>query len=104
MLAVTATADERITESICEPLRLSKVLIDDHRRDNLFFEDFRNIKDRTTYAVEVAETGHKSVIYVNTRVSAVDLVRSIRKHDTTLGDGQENVVFYHAGLFSLPFP
>jgi single-stranded-DNA-specific exonuclease len=94
-LAVTATADDRITGGIRRALGIERIIVDDSRRDNLRVDDARNFSDRERYLVSLAENDDKIVVYVNSRAQAVELVRLLRKH----GSGRaESVVFYHAGL------
>jgi single-stranded-DNA-specific exonuclease len=94
-LAVTATADDRITGGICRALGIERVIVDDTRRDNLCVDDARDLRDRELYLSSLVEQGGKMVIYVNSRAQAVDLTRLLRKRTSAQA---ESIVFYHAGL------
>ena len=94
-LAVTATSDDRITKGICASLAIDRIIIDDTKRDNLFIDDARNIKDRELYLATLVEQGSKSIIYVNSRAQAIELVRFLRKRTSLQG---QSIAFYHAGL------
>jgi single-stranded-DNA-specific exonuclease len=94
-LAVTATADDRITGGICRALDIKRVIVDDTRRDNLCVDDARDLYDRELYLSSLVEQGDKTVIYVNSRAQAVDLTRLLRKRTSAQA---ESIVFYHAGL------
>jgi single-stranded-DNA-specific exonuclease len=96
-LAVTATADDRITKGICQTLGIERVIVDAARRDNLRIDDVRGLcdRDRERSLVSIVEQGEKTVIYANSRVQATTLARLLRKQNPACG---ESIVFYHAGL------
>ncbi len=100
-LAVTATANDQICKTICQTLRIDKVIIDEYRRKNLDINDVRNANDRDSFLIDVVNDRNKSVVYVNSRASAVNLVRDIRKAQSKSKiseDVASCVTFYHAGL------
>jgi single-stranded-DNA-specific exonuclease len=94
-LAVTATADDRITAGIRAALDITRVIVDDTRRENLLVDDARAVRDRDLYLVSLVERAEKTIIYVNSRAQAIVVTRLLRKHAS---NEAESIAFYHAGL------
>ncbi len=97
VLAVTATADEEVAGEIIHTLGVAKVVIDPHVRTNLQLIDQRDCPDKNNYLKQVVSTGSKCIIYVNSRLQAVELAAMLRE---SLPDKADRIVFYHAGLNS----
>jgi single-stranded-DNA-specific exonuclease len=95
VLAATATADDKICESICSTLTIQEVVVDKTIRTNLLLEDQRCTADKLSYLCPFLNSGEKSLIYVNSRKQAVDIACKLR---TLLPDLGEQIGFYHAGL------
>ncbi len=96
-LAVTATAPTPIAREVCRLLDVPEknVIIDCTVRDNLDIVDYRDLRDRETTLISLVSTGEKTVIYVNSRGRAVELVGALRSAIPELG---HKIAFYHAGL------
>lgn len=96
-LAVTATASTRVAREVCGLLGVSEqnVVIDRSVRDNLGIVDYRDLRDRDSLLVSLVSSGEKTVIYVNSRGQAVELVGMLRAAIPELG---HRIAFYHAGL------
>ena len=84
VLAVTATADTAVAiEGNPKPHLVSdEVVCDNTERANLFVIDQRNNKKRGHLASLVAQ-GEKTLIYVNSRMESVALVRQLRQTRTS---------------------
>ncbi len=95
ILAATATAPAEVASSIQRELAIQHVVVDAARRDNLRIDDKRGIADRQTYMASIVATGEKSVIYVNSRESSIELARMLRKR---LPDQAMQVAFYNGAL------
>jgi single-stranded-DNA-specific exonuclease len=94
-LAVSATADDRISNDICQSLAIGQLVIDDSRRDNLLVDDARGAKDRDACLTGIIGRAAKTIVYVNSRSSAVVLTRMLRKQ---FPDRGEATAYYHAGM------
>ena len=96
-LAVTATASTPIAHEVCRLLDVPEqnVVIDRSVRDNLDIVDYRDLRDRDSLLVSLVSSGEKTVIYVNSRGRAVELVGTLRAAIPELG---HRIAFYHAGL------
>ena len=98
VLALTATAPDDVARDIDETLPLQESVFDDTARDNLFLDDQRNIRNRDDYLANLAATGEKMVVYVNSREQSVAVARMLRRrvpHVAPL------IGFYNAGLTRL---
>ncbi len=95
VLAVTATAPAEVAQRIGQDLAIQNVVTDSTRRDNLRIDDKRGIADRQTYMATIAATGEKTVIYVSSRESSIELARMLRKR---LPNQAMQVAFYNGGL------
>lgn len=96
-LAVTATAPAPIAREVCRLLDVPEqnVVIDRSVRDNLQIVDYRDLRDRDSLLVSLVSSGEKTVVYVNSRGRAVELVGMLRSAIPELG---HRIAFYHAGL------
>ncbi|HWI54797.1 MAG TPA: DEAD/DEAH box helicase, partial [Desulfobacteria bacterium] len=95
VLAVTATANDEVAEEIINTLKIEKVVIDPYIRHNLRLIDRRDNPEKTRYLRQVVNTKAKTIIYVNSRLQAVELAAMLREELAHMAD---NIVFYHAGL------
>ena len=95
ILGVTATAPGPIADQIIESLAIDRVVTDDTVRQNLRIDDKRSILDKETYLATIAATGEKTVVYVNSRQTTIDLARALRKR---LPDMAPTIAFYNAGI------
>lgn len=94
-LALTATADETISQGIQSVLGIENCIYDDSARENLLIDDHRGIKHRLRYLVNIASSGEKTIVYVNSRLESVSLARNLRKQ---LPHIAWMIGFYNAGL------
>ena len=96
-LAVTATASTPVAREVCGLLGVPErnVVIDRSVRENLDICDYRDLRDRDSLLVSLVSSGEKTVIYVNSRGQAVELVGMLRAAIPELG---HRIAFYHAGL------
>ncbi|MBQ2368941.1 MAG: hypothetical protein II301_02325, partial [Peptococcaceae bacterium] len=98
ILAVTATASDDVAEHIMKSLDLNTVVIDPHVRDNLILVDQRSNYKKADYLIDLARTGEKVVVYLNSRHKAVQLAELLReKVPPAL---QNSICYYHGGLTS----
>lgn len=97
VLAVTATASAPVAREICRLLSIDEedVVIDRSLRRNLHVVDHRDLRDRDTLLSSLVSTGDKTVVYVNSRLSAEGVARNLRVAVPELG---HRIAFYHAGL------
>lgn len=95
VLALTATADDAITEDIRTAFGLDDLVFDDTERSNLVVVDQRNSKKRERYLASLVARGEKTLIYVNSRMESVMLVRRLRKQEPHIAS---LIGFYNAGL------
>ena len=98
ILAVTATASDDVAAHIMKSLDLNTVVIDPHVRDNLILVDQRSNYKKADYLIDLARTGEKVVVYLNSRHKAVQLAELLReKVPPAL---QNSICYYHGGLTS----
>lgn len=95
VLAVTATANDRIASDIFETLPVTKRVIDLSSRDNLHVDDSRGIPNRDDYLARIVAEGKKCIIYVNSREQSVGVARRLRSRVPGLAS---MIGFYNAGL------
>ena len=95
MLALTATADDAIAEDIRHAFGLDDMVFDNTERSNLQVIDQRNSKKRERYLASLVAQGEKTLIYVNSRMETVALVRRLRKQEPHIAS---LIGFYNAGL------
>lgn len=95
VLAVTATADDKIARDITDILGLRSAVVDYASRDNLHINDKRNITHKDDYLARIIANGGKTVIYVNSREASISVARRLRMRVPQLAP---YVGFYNAGL------
>ncbi|MDO5329617.1 MAG: single-stranded-DNA-specific exonuclease RecJ [Coriobacteriia bacterium] len=95
VLALSATVDDDILVDIKEYLPITKVIVDNFSRENLYVDDKRNIKDKDDYLVNLVATGEKTVIYANSRQQTIDLARMIKSRAPHIA---MKVGYYNAGM------
>lgn len=95
VLALTATADDAIAEDIRHAFALDDMVFDNTERSNLQVIDQRNSKKRERYLASLVAQGEKTLIYVNSRMETVALVRRLRKQEPHIAS---LIGFYNAGL------
>lgn len=97
VLAVTATANDEVSEQIITNLGIEKLIIDKHVRDNLQLIDSRFCNDKIGYIKNLLTTGERIVVYVNSRKVAYSLAADLRRD---LPSYKERIGYYHGGLSS----
>lgn len=95
VLALTATADTGVHQALQEAFDITEYVYDDASRANLLINDQRNIRKRERYLVNLVARGEKTLIYVNSRLESVNLVRALRKQEPHIAS---LIGFYNAGL------
>ena len=95
VLALTATANSAIARDIASVLPIEKCVFDQFERPNLVIDDQRGLKTRDDYLANLIAGGEKTVIYVNSRLSSVQLARVLRKKVPQVA---LMIGFYNAGL------
>ncbi len=95
VLALTATAPSKVFKGLVDCLGIENYVFDDYTRENLSIDDRRNLRDKDSYVSSIISTGEKTVIYVNSRAGAVELVRNLR---AMVPHVAPQIGFYHAGL------
>lgn len=95
VLAVTATADSKMSKQIEQELGITERVVDESERDNLQLDDKRDLDSRDDYLAHIVASGEKCVIYVNSREQSVNLARSLRSKVLHLAP---MIGFYNAGL------
>lgn len=95
VLALTATASSAVACDIARILPLETCVYDQHERTNLVLDDRRGCKKRDDYLANLVASGEKTVIYVNSRLSSVQLARVLRQKVPQIA---LMIGFYNAGL------
>ena len=95
VLALTATASGTVARDIATSLPLQTCVFDRSERPNLHVDDCRGMKSREDYLANLIASGEKTVIYVNSRTSSVQLARSLRQRVPQIA---LMIGFYNAGL------
>lgn len=95
VVALTATANDAVSQEICDAFSLTDTVFDDTQRSNLVIVDQRNNKKRERYLASLVAQGEKTLIYVNSRMESVNLVRKLRKQEPHIAS---LIGFYNAGL------
>ncbi len=95
VLAVTATASDDVARMIRSTLSIDSLVLDPTVRDNLAIEDRRATTDKDAVVAALAASGHKMVVYVNSRDASVRIARMLRKRDPELA---WKTAFYNGGL------
>lgn len=94
-LAVTATAGDEVADEIISVMNIEKVIIDPHIRENLRLVDKRDVIDKNGYIRELVWPEEKTIVYVNSRLKALELALYLRETVTHLAP---RIAFYHAGM------
>lgn len=96
-LAVSATVSTDCAREILRlaHIRAQHVILDDSQRSNLDIIDRRNANNRDEILVNLIADGEKTVVYVNSRIKALQLVHILRHR---LPEFAPQIAFYHAGL------
>ncbi|MCF0104328.1 MAG: single-stranded-DNA-specific exonuclease RecJ, partial [Eggerthellaceae bacterium] len=94
-LALTANAGDSVTADILESLDIKSIIVDKATRENLSLIEALNTRDKLDYICNVISADQKTIIYVNSPSSAVDLARKLRstRHELAMSIG-----FYHSSL------
>ena len=95
VLALTATASSAVACDIARILPLETCIYDQADRPNLAIDDRRGLKSRDDYLANLIAGGEKTVIYVNSRISSVQLARILRQKVPQVA---LMIGFYNAGL------
>ena len=95
VLALTATADGGVARDIATILPIDKCVFDQAERPNLHVDDHRGCKAREDYLANLIASGEKTVVYVNSRTSSVQLARALRSKAPHIA---LMIGFYNAGL------
>ena len=98
VLAVTATASDEVASHIVKALELETMIVDPHVRDNLQLVDQRSNYKKADYLIDLASTGEKVVVYLNSRHKAVQLAELLR--EKVPQPLQNKICYYHGGLSS----
>lgn len=98
ILAVTATASDDVAGHIMKALELETMIIDPHVRENLELVDQRSNYKKNEYLINLASSGEKVVVYLNSRHKAVQLAELLREKVPT--SMQNKICYYHGGLSS----
>ena len=96
VLAVTATANEETAAYIRSALSIDQWVIDTHIRDNLRIDDQRQNMNKIGFLLDLATTGEKTVVYVNSRKQAVKIAQMLREKMPQ--EAQQMICYYHGGL------
>lgn len=95
VLALTATANSEVAREITSVLPIESCVYDQMERPNLVVDDRRSLKTREDYLANLIAKGEKTVIYVNSRSSSVQLARILRQKVPQIA---LMIGFYNAGL------
>ena len=94
-LALSATAPEEVVKAVCKELKIEEVLIDPTKRHNISLVDQRNLKKKDALLSGIVATGAKTIVYVNSRNSSIEVAKTMRKMVPQLAT---MIGFYNAGL------
>lgn len=95
VLALTATANASVARDIATILPIDICSFDQSDRPNLTIDDHRGMKAREDYLANLIAGGDKTVVYVNSRASSVQLARTLRAKVPQVA---LMIGFYNAGL------
>ena len=97
LMATTATADDARAGSIIRDFFIRRLVIEDHRRENLEIVDARNggREQKLSYLLSLIRDEGKMIIYVNSRALTEELSASLRD---SLPWMKGLINFYHGGL------
>lgn len=96
ILAVTATASDDVANCIMKSLELETTVIDPYVRENLQLVDQRSNYKKADYLIELAASGEKVVVYLNSRYKVVQLAELLR--EKVPASMQDKICYYHGGL------
>ncbi len=96
VLAVTATANEETAAYIRSVLAIEQWVIDTHVRENLRIDDQRQNMNKIGFLLELAASGEKTVVYVNSRKQAVKIAQMLREKVPQAA--RQLICYYHGGL------
>lgn len=95
VLALTATANDSIADTLIASLPLDVFITDDATRANLHIDDKRNIRKKDLYLASIVAQGEKTIVYVNSRMETIMLTKRLRE---LLPHLAQRIGFYNAGL------
>ena len=95
VLALTATANDEITQTLIDLLPLDVLITDEAIRANLHIDDRRNIRKKDIYLATLLAQGEKTIVYVNSRMETIMLTKRLRD---LLPHLAHRIGFYNAGL------
>ena len=95
VLALTATASGGVARDVATILPIRSCVFDQSQRPNLVVDDRRGMKSREDFLANLIADGEKTVIYVNSRTSSVQLARALRQRVPQIA---LMIGFYNAGL------
>lgn len=95
VLATTATAPDDTARRIIEGLGITETVYDGFDRQNLSLDDRRGLRDKDSYLAGIVASGEKTIVYVNSRMGAIDLTRTLRRMVPQVA---MQIGFYNAGL------
>ncbi|WP_251198445.1 single-stranded-DNA-specific exonuclease RecJ [Anaerotardibacter muris] len=95
VLALTATANDDIAETLIELLPLDVFITDEAVRANLHVDDKRNIRKKDLYLANIIAQGDQTIVYVNSRMETIMLTKRLRELVPHLA---HRIGFYNAGL------
>ncbi len=95
VLAASATLNDDLAQSIIDQCPIESFVFDTSNRSNLHLIDMRNTKDRYEKLIDLVSSGEKTIIYVNSRLSTIQIANLLRHKLPQLA---LMVGFYNAGL------
>ena len=95
VLALTATANDAIADTLIELLPIDVFITDEATRANLHVDDKRNIRKKDLYLANIVAQGEKTIVYVNSRMETLMVVKRLRE---LLPHLAPRIGFYNAGL------
>ena len=95
VLALSATAPTEVVNAVCKELLIEEVLLDPAQRHNISLVDQRNLKQKDALLSGIVATGAKTIVYVNSRGSSIEVAKNMRKMVPQLAT---MIGFYNAGL------
>lgn len=108
-LAVTATANDDVADSIIQATGARRVVIDQYIRTNMRIEDRRNCfktprknqiavgPTKESYIASLMQKREKIIVYVNSIAKSIEIAENLRERVPEMAD---QICFYNAGLTS----
>jgi single-stranded-DNA-specific exonuclease len=94
---VVADADDGLSRQIMEALRIKRLVVGAHRRNNLMLIDRRGIFGKDSYVADLVGSGEKTMIYLRGHEEVARMARLLcRRHRGMFKEGR--IAFYHAGM------